>query len=58
MERIINSRIFDYEFVEFKRLAKQNGTSPYKLVRKFIRDYLALQNKTPKPPKHPESLVC
>lgn len=57
MERIVNSRIFEYEFLELQRLAKANQTTLYKLTRKIIRDYIALQNKAPKRRKQLESGV-
>ena len=55
MEKIVNTRIFQFELVEFQRLARVHETTTYKLGRKIIRDYLASQNKTPKSQKQPES---
>lgn len=58
-EKIISSRLPENEFANFHKIAEINGTSVYKLLRQWSRDYLSKnsqQNKTLKSQKQPESI--
>ncbi|MEI3650318.1 MAG: hypothetical protein V6D39_10050 [Dolichospermum lemmermannii FEM_B0920] len=37
---LVRTRLAKSDEIKFRELAKANGTTTYKLVRKFIHDYL------------------